>query len=279
MSTILPIDPFSEDDEGIIKIFNARRLPRHHPAEADLFARHAGIPGHHQEKIGSTRAATAIVGAGGVGCPIAIMTARSGCQFMMIMDHDRYDRTNAPRQYVKPKDIGENKAIVLASNIVEDGHMVAGGSILAVGMPFTEALAATMVEIAVMIVGIDNNQGRVDAAKTARTMRVPAVFVMLSPDSHRYHCFLQGPNPSDACLACCFPDVDPTANAPCVDAIITGCMHAASVAVFLAHRALCGWPDGVDPYNFREGDLMATYESRVGRVEQRPDCWLCGAIS
>jgi hypothetical protein len=99
---------------------------------------------------------------------------------------------------------------------------------------------------------------------------------MLSRDGMRCHCFLQGPDPEDACLWCALPNLDPENRAPCAAAIISSCFLAAAYTTFFVHRALMGWSAQMERFNWREGDLTAAVPERTGNVRRRADCPVCG---
>lgn len=129
-----------------------------------------------------------------------------------------------------------------------------------------------------LAVGVDNNPARLAAARYARSRHIPAVFVALSPDAMRVNAFLQGRWDDNACWHCAQPDIDAYAGVPCVPAVISSCYLAAAYAVFFCHRALMGWPDSMEPYNWRDKDLLGINPDAIGTVKKRPNCPTCGRI-
>src|SRR5262245_6897693 len=100
-----------------VHTFDAPGLPPpSHPAEADTFARHEGIPAHDQAAL--TNAAALVVGAGGLGSWTNLALVKSGLGRLTVIEHDRFDRTNAPRQLMLAGDLGEPKAIAVSRNLV-----------------------------------------------------------------------------------------------------------------------------------------------------------------
>lgn len=259
------------DEEGKVLALKAKALPPAHPAEADTFARHQGIPGHRQQALSS--ATIALVGAGGLNSIAALALARAGAGRIVVIDPDRVDRTNLTRQLYCADDLGQPKALCLARNLL--CHMTFQGQIQGVWSYFEDA-GEHLVKVDLLIVGVDNNACRLAACRFARAQRVPAVFTMLSRDGMRLHCFFQGPEASGPCLWCALPDLDPEAAAPCASAIITSCLLAGAFATFFAHRALMGWPAGVEPFNWRQADLLAISPEVAGRIEKNPHCSVCG---
>jgi len=277
VSTGLLSEDFPEfvlSPDQIIESLDALSLPPPHPAEPDTFARHEGIPGHDQEALASAR--IVLVGAGGLNSWTALGLVRSGARSIAIVDHDLVDRTNTPRQLYFADDLGQPKAICLARNLI--GHAVAGAQLTGVALRFEQAAEEFALPADLLVVGVDNNACRLYCVREARTRRIPAIFTMLSRDGMRCQSFLQGPNPGDPCLWCALPNLDPESAAPCAAAVISSCFLAAAFAVFFAHRALMGWPKGVEPFNWREADLLGAAPNRVGMVARRPDCTVCGQL-
>jgi molybdopterin/thiamine biosynthesis adenylyltransferase len=277
ISTNLWSDDFPEflltPDEAV-RTFHAPSLPPPHPAEPDTFARHEGIPGHDQETLASAR--IVLVGAGGLNSWTALGLVRSGAQSITILDHDLADRTNMPRQLYFADDLGQPKAIRLTRNLI--GHAVAGAQLTGISLPFELTVKDYALPADLLVVGVDNNLCRLHCVREARARRIPAVFTMLSRDGMRCQSFLQAPNPEDACLWCALPNLDPESAAPCAAAIISSCFLASAFAIFFVHRALMGWPEEVEPYNWHEADLLGVTPARVGMVARRLDCPACGSF-
>jgi molybdopterin/thiamine biosynthesis adenylyltransferase len=278
MSIDSRVDDFPIEDlapADAIQTFDAPGLPPGHLAEADAFARHIGVPGHRQEA--TVGADIVQVGGGGLGSWIAVGLLRSGTgRVLTVIDPDRFERINAGRQLMFGADLGAWKAHALGRNLV--GHAVGGARITAIALPFQEAVAQLALPASLAVFGVDNNACRLAGARWARERRIPAVFTMLSMDGMRCHCFLQGPNPWDACVHCALPNFDAESAMPCAAAIISSCFLAAAYTIFFCHRALMGWPEGVMPFTWREADLLAATPERVGFVRQRPDCPTCGPL-
>lgn len=259
------------DGDGVRIVEAAGFPPPRHPAESGIFARHEGVPGHVQSALSDAN--ILIVGAGGLGGWIALALARAGARHLAIVDHDRFDLTNASRQLMLADDLEQPKAYRVAHNIAP--HMVAGGTAIGLSMPFDVAVQQHAVAADVLLVGVDDNRCRYHASEYARSRRIPAIFTMLSLDATRIHAFLQGPNTFDACLWCALPNLDPEGLAPCASGVITSCLMAASLASFFAHRALMGWPDSMTPFNWRATDITGMTPEEIGHVPQRQDC-RCG---
>jgi molybdopterin/thiamine biosynthesis adenylyltransferase len=226
-------------------------LPPPHPAEADIFARHEGVPAHQQETLEAAR--LLLVGGGGLNSWAALALLRSGAKNLTIIDPDIVDRPNLSRQLYFGADLGQPKATRLAANLA--AHGLGRGTITGLPRAFDRGADEFALAADILVVGVDNNRCRLQCVQWARQRGIPAVFTMLSRDGMRCHCFLQGPGASDACLWCALPNLDPEVVAPCASAIVTSCLLAAAYTVFFVHRALMGWPAGVF-FNWREADLL-----------------------
>lgn len=274
----MSIDSMPEPDydaataPGLIEIFEAPGFPPpRHAAEADVFARHEGVPGHNQEALSNAR--IVIVGAGGLGSWVALALARSGARHLTLIDPDRFDRTNASRQLMFGADIGEPKAVALARNVAP--HMIGGGTITALCMSFQDAIRVFTLPSDVVVVGVDNNACRWDAAQFARRREVACVFAMLSLDGARSHSFLQEASPASPCLWCALPNLDPDTSTPCAAGIISSCLITSAAVTDFVHRSVMGWPENVPRLNWRAADLMSKGGAIAGRVPPREDCPLC----
>ena len=70
-----------------------------------------------QIKLNSTK--VLIIGAGGIGSPVALFLARSGIKYFEIADFDKVSKSNLHRQVLfDEKDINKNKALVTKKKIL-----------------------------------------------------------------------------------------------------------------------------------------------------------------
>lgn len=267
---LFPVLPDAPDP---VELIHVDPVPAVLDTEPPLFARHDGIPAHNQSILAES--CGLVVGGGGLNGYTADGMARSGLGKIVIVDGDRVDRPNLSRQFFTREDLGFTKGKRLARRIAE--HAVGGAEIIGIGLYFEEALNRFVLPADVIICGVDNNECRLQVVREARRRRIPAVFTMLSLDGMRLQAFLQGASPSDPCLWCALPNLDPERRLPCAAAIVSSCLLAAGVTIFFAHRALMGW-GSLTPFNWREADLTGITPDRIGTVKQRPDCPICSSI-
>lgn len=268
--------PQIQEEKPQIKSFFTRGLPEpKHPAIPGPLSRLEGVPGYKPEAVQNTR--IALLGAGGLGSWIGIGLVRTGIgSTIIIIDHDRYELSNANRQLVFKTDIGEYKAFALARNLLP--HAVRETSIIALALPFAEALLSYPLAVNLAVVGVDNAKCRLEAAAWARRRNIPAVFAMLSRDGTRLESFYQGPAPQDACFHCCYPDLDPQRFMRCAFASISSCFLASAFTLFFCERALMGWDEQAAPFNWRTADLRGLTPECIEVITQRPSCPTCSKL-
>ena len=268
------IDAFPEDllsTSREVTSLEVPPIPEGHPAEPDVFARHEGVPGHSQTILKTLRAF--LVGGGGLNSWTALAMARTGTNSIIIADDDLIDRTNLSRQLYFANDMGHRKGERLARNIAP--HVTDGAHVTGIPLRFEDVIDEFAVSTDILIVGVDNNSCRLRCVQEAKKRQIPAVFTMLSRDGMRCQCFLQGPLLSDPCLWCALPNLDPESSSPCASAIISSCFLATAFTLFFVHRAVMGWPDKVEPFNWRESDLLGIVPDAVGMIARRSDCPVC----
>ena len=205
-----------------------------HAAEADLFCRQTAMPGRNQSAVEAAH--IVVVGCGGLGSWITLGLARMGAQRLTLIDPDRFDRTNAPRQLMFGADIGQFKAHALVRNVVP--HMMNPGVVKGVVAPVQDVLDEHASDASVLVVGVDNNAARLHVSAWARALRCSAVFAMLSTDGMRAQVFLQ--RPLGPFLSDVLPDLEVTAAQPCAAAAISSCFLASAHAVALTVSACSG---------------------------------------
>ena len=115
-----------------------------------------------------------IIGAGGLGTPVATILAAAGVGNLTIMDGDRVEVTNLHRQFqFALSDVGAFKAAVLAERLKVQNPDV---RMQAITEPFTDAHSTMVADYAVVCDCTDNLEARL-AIDVACGMRgVPLVF-------------------------------------------------------------------------------------------------------
>jgi molybdopterin/thiamine biosynthesis adenylyltransferase len=164
-----------------------------------LWARHLLVWGAEgQERIRS--ATVLLAGAGAIGNEVAKNLAMLGIGRIIIVDRDRVELSNISRMvFFQPRDLGKNKAEVLAKNI----HAK---------YPFVETVAYRgdlesmplryYLDSDVVVCGLDNVVSRIFLSQTCRKYSIPLIDGGITGLNGRVHTYIP---PADACPICMFP--------------------------------------------------------------------------
>lgn len=267
MSIGSPFSRFTaaEPSDSVLELVAPGFPPPAHVAEADLFCRQTAMPGHDQARLEAAH--IAVIGCGGLGSWIALGLARIGVRALTLVDPDRFDRTNAPRQLVCSGDLGQPKAHAVARNVLT--HMTNPGRVRGLACALDEASDRLDRSVSGIVAGVDNNGARLAASSLGLRRQIPVVFSMLSRDGLRAQIFLQ--RPGGPCLSCVLPNLDAESAAPCAAASVASCGLAAAHAVHLIAAGVMG--TATVP-TWRETSLDGSTE-RASTPGQRPGCPQC----
>lgn len=260
VSRCAAIEPF----EAALELMAPGFPPPTHIAEADLFSRQTAMSGHDQERLEAAH--IAVIGCGGLGSWIVFGLARMGVRELTLVDPDRFDRTNAPRQLLCSSDLGQPKAHAVARNVLS--HMTNPGRVRGLACALDEASDRLDPSVSGIVVGVDNNDARLAASTLGLRRQIPVVFSMLSRDGLRAQIFLQ--RPGGPWLSCVL--LDPESSAPCAAASIASCGCAAAHAVHLVAAGVMG---NASAPIWRETSLDGSTE-RASRPGRRLGCLHCG---
>jgi adenylyltransferase/sulfurtransferase len=232
-----------------------------------------GVEG--QERIGA--AAVLVVGAGGLGCPIALYLGASGVGRLSIADGDIVDLTNLQRQIGHDTaSIGENKALSLKRTVEAINPEIEVEAV-------TEALAGTALTEAVaradlVIDACDNFATRHAVNRACVALKKPLVSGSAIGFSGQLAVF-DPRRENSPCYHCLFPDDVSEPPLRCADAGVfsplvgvIGAMQALEALKFLARVG-----DSLVGKLLLWDGLRA--EARTLRVPRDPDCTVCGRRS
>src|SRR5688572_12466391 len=174
-----------------------------------------------------------IVGAGGLGAPIALALAPTGARLVLV-DDDVVDLSNLPRQVLfGTADVGKKKVLAARQALLDRG--VAPDRVEAVATRFgRETAVALLHDATVVLDGTDDPATKFLVNDVARIRGVHAVIAGVLRD--RGNVF---PVRADggACYRCLFEDVPPGEAGPtCADAGVLGprCGQVAALAARVA---------------------------------------------
>jgi len=213
-----------------------------------------------------------IVGAGGLGGPIALSLGAAGIE-LTIFDHDVVELSNLHRQIqFTAADLGQPKATRLAGLVVSRGGNARG----------VVAKWRSPAELAAELAGyIDESDLIVDGSDDPETKFAVADWAVANGRQYviaaalRYGGNVMAGVPGVACYRCLFEE--PTSDGPtCADAgvlgPVVGAIGGAAAAIALGlvhgHRGLAGALLAFD-------DLREVAEPRIVRFAPRPGCTAC----
>src|SRR5579862_7386393 len=123
------------------------------------------IPGFDQGIFSSSH--VLCIGAGGIISMIAPTLVRKGLGRITLLDDDLVEVSNLNRQRFYIKDVGKNKALALAANLVPE--CIVETEIQGVPLRLEDAIAHDIdLSCDVAICGVDNNPARIAASRHFR---------------------------------------------------------------------------------------------------------------
>jgi molybdopterin-synthase adenylyltransferase len=217
-----------------------------------------------------------IVGAGGLGSPVALYLAAAGVGHLTLVDDDTVDLTNLQRQIVHDEaSIGRPKVDSAAATLARlDPRIAVEGRKMRVDESNVDALVAGH---DLVVDGSDNFATRFavhDACYRARTTLVSAAILRFEAQLSTY----KAHDGKTACLRCLYPEPPPADMIPrCEEAGILGSVAgvAGTLQATEALKELLGLGRGL------AGRLLI-YDAlgpdfRTIDVPKDPHCKLCGA--
>ena len=209
-----------------------------------------------------------VVGAGGLGGPIARIAAATGAA-VTIIDDDRVELSNLQRQiHFTMADIGADKAATLAKQL----------GATAIHARLTEANADELLRGATVVVdATDSPIAKFLIADRAMALRIPYVIasaigltgnVMIgAPDAACYRCLFESPPPSDEAPTCAEAGV-----LGAVVGVIGAHAGAAAVELLAGHRSRAGT---IDVF----ANIDGVTPPRTIALSLRRDCTMHGAVA
>lgn len=224
------------------------------------------IPGFDQEIFSKSR--VLCIGAGGIISQIAPTLVRKGIGRITLLDDDIVEPSNLNRQRFYIKDVGRNKALALAENLLPE--CIAETEIHGVPFRLQEAITRGVdLSCDVAICGVDNNPARVAASRYFRAKGIPVIFTAVSLDGDHGYVFVQervGP-----CLACMFPDMINDDRYPCpgTSAIADILQAVGSLAVYAVDTLIMNRPRS---WNYRRISLADARFDGEALIPDREGC-------
>ncbi len=224
------------------------------------------IPGFDQEVFSKSR--VLCIGAGGIISQIAPTLVRKGIGGITLLDDDVVEISNLNRQRFYIKDVGKNKALALAENLLPE--CIAATEIRGIPFRLEEAIARDIdLSCDVAICGVDNNPARVAASRYFRARRIPVIFTAVSLNGDHGYVFVQ--DKTGPCIACLFPDMVNDDRYPCpgTPAIADILQAVGSLAVYAVDTLLMKRPRA---WNYRSVSLSDCVLDGGSMIPARASC-------
>lgn len=227
------------------------------------------IPGFDQQKF--SRSHVLCIGAGGIISNIAPTLCRKGIGKITLLDDDLVEASNLNRQRFYPKDIGKNKAVALAENLLAE--CIAATEIRGFAFRLQEAIALGIdLSCNVAICGVDNSPARVAASRYFRRVHIPVIFAAVSASADHGYLFVQGSD--HACIGCLLPDIVNDDRLPCPGTPAVGDILQAvgALATYAIDTLLMSRPR---IWNYRRISLSGLNMDGGASIPARSPCDLC----
>lgn len=230
-----------------------------------------GIEG--QEKLLASHAL--IVGAGGLGSPVALYLASAGVGRITVVDHDIVDATNLQRQIAHTQNrLGQPKAVSAQAAM----HAINPDVCITplVQRADDALLHALLPHVQVVLDCCDNFATRHAINRACMRHRVPLVSGAVTRFAGQLSVF--DPRlPASPCYACVFPNVDGLPDTPCatlgVFAPLVGVVGALQAGEALKLLAGMNTGQGAGALRRIDGRTLQWSEVQLSRL---PDCPVCG---
>lgn len=243
-------------------------------AELDRYARQIILPqfgGAGQAKLKGAH--VAIIGAGGIGCPVITYLAAAGIGKLTIIDHDVVELSNLQRQPLfTDADIGSPKADVAADAARRiNPHVDA----VAVGQRLDAGNADALLTGASLILdGCDNFETRLTVNRAAVALGIPLLSAAIGAFEGQVALY-EGWRADSPCYACLVGDDPDRPGINCAEQGVMGALAGmiGTMAALEAVRALTGWGQPLT------GKLaivdMLDRRWREVAVPKDPECPIC----
>jgi molybdopterin/thiamine biosynthesis adenylyltransferase len=215
-----------------------------------------------------------VIGAGGLGCPSALVLARSGVGRIDVVDDDTVDTSNLHRQILyRPGDAGRPKAPFFAERLVQEASKV-GRPIRAVAREIRmlpDGASELVAGYDLVLEGADNFATKFLVADACALADTPVV----QAGAVRWVGWTLASVPrQSACLRCVFEDMPRGEQETCAAAGVVGPVVGVlgALQAALALRLLCGDASAAGVLWSYDAVAGALRSRRVGR---RLDCELC----
>ncbi|MBE2214051.1 MAG: molybdopterin-synthase adenylyltransferase MoeB [Opitutaceae bacterium] len=244
--------------------------------ETARYSRHIILPEiglEGQERLKASR--VLVLGAGGLGSPVALYLAAAGVGTIGLADFDKVEAHNLQRQILHgTSDVGTPKTASGRRRLSEINPHV--GVVEHVDGVRPENAVELFAAYDLVVDGTDNFPTRYLNTDAAFLARRPLVYGSIFKFEGQVTVF--DPHAGTPCYRCLFPEPPPPGSVPnCGEAGVLGalCGVVGSIQAMEAIKRLAGVPGGLD------GRLLVIdalgMQFRTLKLRKDPDCPLCGA--
>ncbi|MEP7324762.1 MAG: molybdopterin-synthase adenylyltransferase MoeB [Gemmatimonadota bacterium] len=250
-------------------------LPDLTPAQLQRYARHLMLPGVGVE--GQRRLAAArvlVVGAGGLGSPVALYLAAAGVGTIGLVDHDAVDSSNLQRQILHGSaDVGRSK---VDSGVERLGDLNPDVNVIPLPVRLTRDNALDIIrEYDIVVDGSDNFPTRYLVNDACVLLNQPNVYGSVFQFEGQASLFDARSGP---CYRCLFAEPPPPGLVPsCAEGGVLGVLPGivGSIQALEALKWILGIGESL------RGRLLLidalTMKTRELQLRKDPDCPVCGA--
>lgn len=245
------------------------------PAQVQRYSRHLIMPNvgsAGQRKLTGTK--VLVIGAGGLGSPVALYLALAGIGTIGIVDFDTVDVSNLQRQILHTDaDVGRRKVISAKETLEAHNPEV---NVIVHEEPINADNAMDIIpDYDIVVNGADNFATRYlvnDAAYLAGKPLVDGAILVFDGQASTYL-------PGETCYRCLFPDPPPPGEVPnCAEAGVIGALPGLVGSIQALETIKIAMGIGAT----LSGRMLIidalTMEFREIKVRRDPDCRLCGDI-
>lgn len=229
------------------------------------------MPGYSQSAI--SRCVVLIAGAGGIGGQVGYDCVKWGVGGLLLCDPELVEHSNLNRQFFLTGDVGRPKAHALARNLAS--HATMGTVLTGHALYFEEFIERfPSVRPDAVVVGVDNDKGRMAAMHYCARVGVPLIHVALRTTADGG--IVTVGEPGRACAGCYLSDVLGSRKGECpgAPAIIECCKVVSGYASFALRTVLTGAPRD---WNVVTVDLT-TGNTVSKSILRRSDCQFCFSL-
>ncbi len=243
--------------------------PQFSEHEQERYQRHLQLPAFGPQAQARCRQAhVAIIGMGGLGCPVSLYLAAAGIGTLTLVDGDTVSLSNLQRQILfTESDIGTNKAEAAKSHLAARNSHI---KVISHASKLTADNAESILKDADMVIDCsDNFYARYLINDTCFARQTPWIYSSVLGQQGQVALF----QPQHSCFRCLFPKLDsvPDCNQAGVLGVMPGMLGTMQAS--LALQYLTGYQ--LPTHNELQLVTSWPFSLRTIRLAQSNDCQLC----